>query len=63
MAHGLNPTNEDIVWLGEISRGRKELVPAFNLSRLIAMGLIETKDKIRFLVSEKGQELLASRTR
>jgi hypothetical protein len=63
MPSGLNPTNEDVVWLGEVSRGRKEFVPAFNLSRLIAMGLIETKDRIQFLVSDKGQQLLASRAR
>jgi len=59
----LNPNSEDVACLAEVSHGRQDGVPPFNLSRLLAMGLVATKERNQFLVTEKGQQLLASRAR
>ena len=53
----LSPKTSDIASLALIADGKPVEVPAFELSRLVAMGLVEKRDA-GVNLTEKGVELL-----
>ncbi len=53
----LSPKKSDIASLALIADGKPVEVPAFELSRLVAMGLVEKRDA-GVNLTEKGVELL-----
>jgi hypothetical protein len=54
---GLNVNDEDLKWLAEAMEKGSELLPAFNRSRLIALGLIEKQGEA-CTVTEQGRAKL-----
>jgi hypothetical protein len=54
----LSPKKSDIASLALIADGKPVEVPAFDLSRLVAMGLVEKRDAGGIHLTEKGVELL-----
>jgi hypothetical protein len=61
---GLQATSEDVQWLGVIRQNcelgnEAKPVPAFNKSKLIALGFVETRAGL-LLVTEKGKTRLGA---
>lgn len=57
---GLQPKMEDLRWLRVLDANVRGDVPAYNKSRLIAMGLIGRHDDT-VVVTEKGKSLLSTK--
>lgn len=55
---GLKPSPEDLQWLRLVELKSQEGIPAYNISRLVALGYVAVKDGTAE-VTEKGRGALS----